>query len=62
VASRNSGQNRAKDILEIKGSGSRLGKPAIIAAEIKKGDQILKLRTRTVSPVEWGSRSPGNEL
>ena len=51
----------AKDILEIKGSRvAPQGKPAIIAAEIKKGDQILKLRDGNGIPA-WsgGSRSPG---
>ena len=50
-----------KDILEIKGSRiMSQGKPAIIAAEIKKGDQILKLRDEIGIPA-WsgGSRSPG---
>jgi len=51
----------AKDILEIRGSRvMSQGKPAIIAAEIKKGDQILKLRDGNGIPA-WsgGSRSPG---
>jgi hypothetical protein len=51
----------AKDILEIKGSRiTTQGKPAIIAAEIKKGDQILKLRDENgIPPWSGGSRSPG---
>jgi len=51
----------ARDILEIKGSRvAPQGKPAIIAAEIKKGDQILNLRDGSGIPA-WsgGSRSPG---
>jgi hypothetical protein len=51
----------AKDILEIRGSRvMSQGKPAIIAAEIKKGDQILRLRDGNGIPA-WsgGSRSPG---
>ena len=51
----------AKDKLEIRGSRvMSQGKPAIIAAEIKKGDQILKLRDENGIPA-WsrGSRSPG---
>ena len=51
----------AKDTLEIRGSRvMSQGKPAIIAAEIKKGDQILKLRDENGVPA-WsgGSRSPG---
>jgi len=35
----------AKDKVEVKGSKiSFAGKPAIIAAEVKKGDEVLKLR------------------
>ena len=52
----------AKDILEIKGSRvTSQGKPAIIAAEIKKGDQILKLRDEIGIPA-WsgGSRRSAN--
>ena len=51
-----------KDILEIKGSRvTTQGKPAIIAAEIKKGDQILKVRDENGIPA-WsgGSRRPAN--
>jgi len=50
-----------KDILEIRGSRvmSRV-KPAIIAAEVKKGDQILKLRDENGIPAWSGrGRSPG---
>ena len=51
----------AKDTLEIRGSRvMSQGKPAIIAAEIKKGDQILKLRDENGIPAWSGrSRSPG---
>jgi hypothetical protein len=51
----------AKDILEIRGSRVMFqGKPAIIAAEIKKGEQILKLRDENGIPAWSGrSRSPG---
>jgi hypothetical protein len=52
----------AKDILEIRGSRvTSRGKTAIIAAEIKKGDQILKLRDENGIPT-WsgGSRRPAN--
>jgi hypothetical protein len=51
----------AKDLLEIKGSRvTSRGKQAIIAGEIKKGNQILKLRDENGIPA-WsgGSRSPG---
>jgi len=51
----------AKDILEIRGSRvMSQGKPAMIAAEIRKGDRILKLRDENGIPA-WsgGSRSPG---
>lgn len=52
----------AKDKLEIKGSRiTSRGKPAMIAAEIKKGDQILKVRDENGIPA-WsgGSRRPAN--
>ena len=52
----------AKDNLEIKGSRiTSRGKPAMIAAEIKKGDQILKVRDENGIPA-WsgGSRRPAN--
>jgi hypothetical protein len=44
----------AKDKVEVKGSRiSFSGKPAIIAAEIKKGDEMLNLRDEYGYPV-WG--------
>jgi hypothetical protein len=47
------------DKLEIKGSRISLqGKPAIIAAEIRKGDEVLKLRDETGFPVWSGWRRP----
>jgi hypothetical protein len=52
----------AKDILEIRGSRiTSRGKPVMIAAEIKKRDQILKLRDENGIPA-WsgGSRRPSN--
>jgi len=46
-----------KDKVEIKGSRVTFdGKPAIIAAEIKKGDEVLKLRDRNGVPVWAGWR------
>jgi len=46
-----------KDKVEIKGSRVTFeGKPAIIAAEIKKGNQILKLRDENGFPVWSGLR------
>jgi len=51
-----------KDILEIRGSRfASQGKPAIIAAEIRKGDQILKLRDENGIPA-WsgGGRRQAN--
>jgi len=48
---------RPKDRVEIKGSRITFGgKPAIIAAEVKKGDQILKLRDDNGYPVWSGWR------
>lgn len=45
------------DKIEIKGSRITFeGKPAIIAAEVKKGDEILKLRDETGFPVWAGWR------
>jgi len=52
----------AKEILEIKGSRvASQGEPAIIAAEMRKGDQILKLRDENGIPA-WsgGSRRPAH--
>lgn len=41
-----------KDTVEVKGSRVTLnGKPAIIAAEVKKGAEVLRLRDETGSPV-----------
>lgn len=46
-----------KDKVEIKGSRITFaGKPAIIAAEVKRGDQILKLREENGFPVWAGWR------
>ena len=46
-----------KDKLEIKGSRATVqGKPALIAAEVKKGDQILRLRDESGTPVWSGWR------
>ena len=44
-----------KDKVEVKGSRITFGgKPAIIAAEVKKGDQVLKLRDDNGFPV-WSA-------
>jgi len=51
-----------KDILEIRGSRfASQGKPAMIAAEIRKGDRILKLRDENGIPA-WsgGGRRQAN--
>ena len=43
-------------------TGSRVtfdGRPAIVAAEIRKGDEVLKLRDQTGVPV-WSGRGPGS--
>jgi hypothetical protein len=46
-----------KDKLEITGSRVTVqGQPAIIAAEVKKGDQVLKLRDQSGIPVWAGWR------
>jgi hypothetical protein len=46
-----------KDKVEVKGSRITFGgKPAIIAAEIKKGDEVLKLRDESGFPVWAGWR------
>jgi hypothetical protein len=46
-----------KDNVEVKGSLIAFeGKPAIIAAEVKKGDEILKLRDENGVPVWSGWR------
>jgi len=45
----------AKDKVEVKGSRITFGgKPAIIAAEVKKGDDVLKLRDETGFPM-WSA-------
>lgn len=47
----------AKDKVEVKGSKIAFGgKPAIIAAEVKKGDEVLKLRDDSGFPVWSGWR------
>lgn len=47
----------AKDKIEVKGSKTTFGgKPAIIAAEVKKGDDVLKLRDDAGFPVWSGWR------
>jgi hypothetical protein len=46
-----------KDIIEVTGSRiSYQGKPAIIAAEVKKGDELLKLRDENGIPYWAGWR------
>jgi hypothetical protein len=48
---------QAKDKVEVKGSRVTFGgKPAIIAAEVKKGDEVLKLRDDNGFPVWSGWR------
>jgi hypothetical protein len=47
----------AKDKVEVKGSRITFGgKPAIIAAEVKKGEQVLKLRDDNGFPAWSGWR------
>jgi hypothetical protein len=47
----------AKDKVEVKGARTTFtGKPAIIAAEVKKGDEVLKLRDDSGFPVWSGWR------
>lgn len=47
----------AKDKVEIKGSRITFeGKPAIIAAEIKKGEEVMKLRDENGIPIWSGWR------
>ena len=47
----------AKDKVEVTGSRVTFeGKPAIIAAEVKKGDQVLKLRDQAGIPLWAGWR------
>jgi hypothetical protein len=46
-----------KDKVEVKGSKVTFdGKPAIIAAEVKKGEEVLKLRDENGFPVWSGWR------
>ena len=46
-----------KDKVEVKGAKTTFaGKPAIIAAEVKKGDEVLKLRDDSGFPVWSGWR------
>jgi hypothetical protein len=46
-----------KDKLEVKGSRVTFeGKPVIIAAEVKKGDEVLKLRDKNGFPLWSGWR------
>ena len=46
------------DMIEVRGSRVTLqGKPAIVAAEIKQGEQSLKLRNDQGAPV-WSGRGP----
>ena len=48
---------QAKDKVEVKGSRVTFGgKPAIIAADVKKGDEVLKLRDDNGFPVWSGWR------
>ena len=48
-----------KDKIEVKGSRVTFkGKPVIIAAEVKRGSEVLKLRDETGFPVWAGWRSP----
>lgn len=48
-----------KDKVEVKGARTTFaGKPAIIAAEVKKGDEVLKLRDDNGFPVWSGWRRP----
>ena len=47
----------AKDKVEVKGARTTFaGKPALIAAEVKKGDEVLKLRDDSGFPVWSGWR------
>jgi hypothetical protein len=47
----------AKDKVEVKGSKITFaGKPAVIAMEVKKGDEVLKLRDDNGFPVWSGWR------
>jgi hypothetical protein len=49
-----------KDTVEVTGSRVTVqGQPALIAAEVKKGDQVLKLRDAAGTPVWAGWRKRG---
>jgi len=49
-----------KDTVEVTGSRVTVqGQPALIAAEVKKGDQVLKLRDAVGTPVWAGWRKRG---
>jgi hypothetical protein len=49
-----------KDTVEVTGSRVTVqGQPALIAAEVKKGDQVLKLRDTAGTPVWAGWRKRG---
>ena len=49
-----------KDTVEVTGSRVTVqGQPALIAAEVKKGDQVLKLRDAAGTPVWAGWRKQG---
>jgi hypothetical protein len=46
-----------KDTVEVKGSRVTVqGQPALIAAEVKKGDEVLKLRDEAGIPMWAGWR------
>jgi len=48
-----------KDTIEVKGSRVTFNeKPAIIAAEVKKGTEVMRLREETGFPVWLGSKPP----
>ena len=50
----------AQDTLEVHGSRmAYAGKPAIIAAEVRKGDQVLKLRDHSGTPLWRGQGRRG---
>jgi hypothetical protein len=50
-----------EDKIEVKGSRITFnGKPAIIAAEVRKGSEVLKLRDETGFPVWAAWKSPGD--
>jgi hypothetical protein len=50
----------AQDTIEVRGSRVSFGgKPAIVAAEVKKGDQVLKLRDDSGAPLWSGQGRRG---